>query len=381
MNKNKITPNIWIFSLEPLETRYTAQWHSHLPALLQERLGYYYNVRQVDGEQKNSEVTQGAFLNFSDTNYWKSSQLCAFLELHNKGETTPYDQFVFTDAWNPVVIQLKYMSSLLDFNWQLHGLWHAGSYDPYDFLGRLIGSAKWVRSAEHSMFESFDHNYFATESHIQMFAEVMGPMEAPTLWGDFHRGCQHIVRSGWPMEYMAETLEPYSNLEKKDLIVFPHRIAPEKQLGIFKALAAQMPEYEWVVCQEQKLSKHEYHTLLGQAKIVFSANLQETLGITTCAEGPLVGAVPIAPDRLSYTEIFEGFPEFLYPSKWTETELGFNTHWCEAMKHKIHHIMQNYEQLRPRVQEFVQESYPKYFHADQLINQLGNSIWNNQKQS
>jgi len=25
---------IWIFSLEPIETRYTAQWHSHVPALL-----------------------------------------------------------------------------------------------------------------------------------------------------------------------------------------------------------------------------------------------------------------------------------------------------------------------------------------------------------
>lgn len=373
--KTLVTPNIWIFSLEPLESRYTSQWHSHLPKLLQSKLGGFYNVRQVDGVQKNSAVTEGAFLNFADTNYWKSSQLCNFLDLHNQGLTTPFDHFVFADAWNPTVIQLKYMSSLLNFQWKLHGLWHAGSYDPHDFLGRLIGSAKWVRSAEHSMFESFDHNYFATESHIQMFAEAFGPMAAPSVWAQFHTEEKHIVRSGWSMEYMADTLAPYANLPKRDLIVFPHRIAPEKQLGIFKSLAAQMPEYEWVVCQEQSLTKHEYHTLMGQAKIVFSANLQETLGITTCAEGPLLGAVPVAPDRLSYTEIFADHPQFLYPSKWTESELAFNTLWRDAMTYKIRDIMANYDQYTASLDSYCQTVYPKYFHADAIINQIGASIW------
>ena len=43
--------------------------------------------------------------------------------------------------------------------------------------------------------------------------------------------------------------------------------------------------------QEQTLTKDEYHNLLGKAKIVFSANTQETLGIS-CYEGALVGATP-----------------------------------------------------------------------------------------
>lgn len=366
-------PNIWIFSLEPLESRYTSQWHEHLPKLLHQYLGTSYNVRQVDGVQKDSTVTPGAFLNFSDTNYWKSSQLCAFLELHNSGKTTPFDHFVFADAWNPTVIQLKYMSSLLNFQWKLHGLWHAGSYDPQDFLGRLIGDATWVRSAERSMFESFDHNYFATESHIQMFAETFGAIKPP-LWAEIQTERQRIVRSGWPMEYMQDLLAPYTKLEKRDLIVFPHRIAPEKQLGIFKSLARLMPQYEWVVCQEQSLSKHEYHTLMGQAKIVFSANLQETLGITTCAEGPLLGAVPLAPDRLSYTEIFADHPEFLYPSKWTETQLAFDLLWQDAMVAKIRDIMSNFDSYKPRIESYCQTAYPKYFHADAIINQIGKNI-------
>ena len=79
------------------------------------------------------------------------------------------------------------------------------------------------------------------------------------------------------------------------MILFPHRIAPEKQLEIFSDLQNQLPQYEFVVCQERPLSKIEYHNLLGEAKLVFSANLQETLGISWY-EGALVGALPMVPD-------------------------------------------------------------------------------------
>ena len=36
------------------------------------------------------------------------------------------------------------------------------------------------------------------------------------------------------MEYMKDALKDYKNLKKKDLILFPHRIAPEKQPEIFR---------------------------------------------------------------------------------------------------------------------------------------------------
>ena len=128
-----MTPTIWIFSLEPIETRYTAQWHDYIPKFIKTNVGDKFNVIQINGVQKDSQLTVGAFLNFSDTNYWKSSQLCSFLEHHNKGETSTNDHIFFTDAWNPAVIQLKYMKELLGFNWTLHGMFHAGSYDPHDF--------------------------------------------------------------------------------------------------------------------------------------------------------------------------------------------------------------------------------------------------------
>ena len=41
------------------------------------------------------------------------------------------------------------MAELLGVDISIGGLWHAGSYDPHDFLGRLIGDKPWVRHAEY----------------------------------------------------------------------------------------------------------------------------------------------------------------------------------------------------------------------------------------
>jgi glycosyltransferase involved in cell wall biosynthesis len=354
---------IWIFSLEPIETRYTAQWHSHVPLLLKNRLGDRFNVVQVDGVQKNSQLTPGAFLNFSDTNYWKSAQMCAFLEQHNQGKTSPNDHFIFTDAWNPAVIQLKYMSDLLGFNWTLHGLWHAGSYDPQDFLGRLVGNKPWVRHAEKSFYEAFDHNYFATQFHIDMFCEnLLGRKSDITTY--FAK--DKIVRTGWPMEYFQDTLAPYKGMKKRDMILFPHRIAPEKQVEIFRDLAKHLPQYEFVVCQDKQLTKHEYHTLLGEAKMVFSANLQETLGISWY-EGAVVNAIPMVPDRLSYSEM--AFDAFKYPSKWTENWDAYNVYRPDICRAIMTH-MDYYNTRLPQIQKQVEALHEQFFSASELIQKL-----------
>ena len=364
---------IWIFSLEPISTRYTEQWHSHVPALLKNKLGDRFNVVQVDGVQKNSQLTPGAFLNFSDTNYWKSAQMCAFLEQHNQGKTSPNDHFIFTDAWNPTVIQLKYMSDLLGFNWTLHGLWHAGSYDPQDFLGRLVGNKPWVRNAEKSFFHAFDHNYFATDFHIKMFVTNLlndYPTENPWLEEDLagilHGEDPRFVRTGWPMEYMVNTLENYCTNPKRELILFPHRIAPEKQVEIFRDLAVQLPQYEFVVCQDTQLDKHEYHKLLGRAKIVFSANLQETLGIS-CYEGALVEAVPMVPDRLSYSEMY--YEGFKYPSKWTQDWDSYLIHRQELC-HNIIVTMTHYEKRLPQLRKQAQDLTERFFSCNTLLTNL-----------
>jgi len=345
---------IYIVDIEAVDTRYTKQWKEHLPCQLQRATNQEVTV--ISGGNTPQATTPGAFLNFGGTNVYKSKQLEQIGEMFCAGTIKDGDYFLYTDAWNPTVIQLRYMAELLGVDIRVGGLWHAGSYDPQDFLGRLIGDKPWVRNAERSMYECFDDNFFATDFHIDLFEksfrEIMVEHEP--------------IRVGWPMEYLRNSLNMYKNMDKKDIILFPHRIAPEKQVEIFRDLRTHLPQYEFVVCQEQSLSKNEYHNLLGEAKLVFSANLQETLGISWY-EGALVDAIPMVPDRLSYSEM--ALPEFKYPSQWTEDNTSYVKYRGELMK-KIVDYMDNYEDYLPSIHKQVNKLSKDFFSGQALYEVL-----------
>jgi hypothetical protein len=322
---------IFIVDIEAVDTRYTAQWKEYLPKQLQRAINE--DVKVISGGETPQATTPGAFLNFGGTNVYKSKQLETIGEMFCNGQVADGDYFLYTDAWNPTVIQLKYMAELLGVNITIGGLWHAGSYDPQDFLGRLIGDKPWVRHAEMSMYECYDDNFYATNFHIDLFTD--------TMMDNYDVDIEKAIKVGWPMEYLKDSLTSYKGMVKRDLILFPHRVAPEKQVEIFRDLAERLPQYEFVVCQEQELTKNEYHNLLGEAKMVFSANLQETLGISWY-EGALVDAIPMMPDRLSYSEM--ALPEFLYPSEWTENFDAY-LHHRDKVVAQIVNYMENYEDL------------------------------------
>jgi hypothetical protein len=332
---------VFIVDIEAVDTRYTKQWKEYLPKQL--RHATNEDVVVISGGETPQATTPGAFLNFGGTNVYKSKQLETIGEMFCKGQVKNGDYFLYTDAWNPTVIQLRYMAELLGVDIGIGGLWHAGSYDPHDFLGRLIGDAPWVRHAEKSMYYTYDDNFFATDFHIEMFVRTLfgpdNPWEEDEVAEALAGECDKIKRVGWPMEYLKDSLVPYSGMQKRDLILFPHRIAPEKQVEIFRDLKERLPQYEFVVCQEQELTKNEYHNLLGEAKLVFSANLQETLGISWY-EGALVNAIPMVPNRLSYSEM--ALPEFKYPSAWTE-DFDAYLHHKDKVIAQIVNYMENYE--------------------------------------
>jgi hypothetical protein len=305
---------IWIITIEPHEQRYTSEWLVHLPKQIEQAVsaaGTDEPVGVIDGGQTGGVTTPGAFLDFAETNIFKSSQTASIARLFSEGQIKAGDRFLFTDAWHYGVIATRYMSDLLNLPVRLVSLWHAGQYDPHDFLGRLPDRT-WARHVEKAIFSACDANVFATQFHIDLFKADHGDVDP-----------SRICRAGWPMEYLRETLAPYGDVAKCNVILFPHRLAPEKQVEIFRELAGELPGYEFRVCQDEKLSKDEYHQLLAQAKLVFSASLQETLGIGLY-EGLLCGAMPLAPDRLSYSEMY---PEAcLYPSEWTSDWTAFQRH-------------------------------------------------------
>jgi len=337
--------SIYIVDLESMESRYTVEWKWHLPELLKEHLystnNDEYYVEVIEGDNNIPEATTpGAFINFGGTNIYKSSQLIKIAKLFCEGKIVPGSKFLYTDAWNPTILQVKYMSELLGIPVELHGIFHAGSYDPQDFLGRLIGDKPWVRYTERALMYSLDYSWFATKFHKDMFTNVFNPYP------------KHLMIGGLPFEYLKEIIKP---APKRDLILFPHRLAPEKQLPVFKALAERMPQFEWVVCQEKNLTKEEYHKLLGEAKIVFSANLQETLGIS-CYEGALANAIPLVPNRLSYTEMY------------TDT-FKFKSDSLDDMEAKILDVMNYYPDYVEELPKLI-DKLQEFFCADKMLAKL-----------
>ena len=349
---------VHIVDIEAVDTRYTKQWKDYLPTQLKRSTNV--NVNVISGGETPQATTPGAFLNFGGTNVYKSKQLETIGEMFCNGQVADGDYFLYTDAWNPTVIQLKYMAELLGVDINIGGLWHAGSYDPQDFLGRLIGDKPWVRHAEMSMYECYDDNFYATDFHIDLFTD--------TMMDNYNVDMDKAIKVGWPMEYLKDSLISYKGMEKRDLILFPHRVAPEKQVEIFNDLAHHLPEYEFVVCQDQQLTKNEYHNLLGEAKMVFSANLQETLGISWY-EGALVDAIPMVPDRLSYSEM--SLPEFKYPSKWTEDYSEYVKYRGEIVS-KIRDYMENYNDYLVSLEKQRQLLNKEFFSGTELYKAINN---------
>lgn len=345
---------IYLIDLEYVETRYTAQWKTEFPALLTDN---NLDVTVIEGPADIAAcTTPGAFLNFSGTNIYKAEQVKQIAELFTDNKVKEGDHFVFADAWHPGIINLKYMSELLGVKVTTHGLWHAGSYDPQDFLGRLIGDADWVRNAERSFYHCFDYNWFASDFHVEMFKKAFGSK-------------RKSYRTGWPMEYLKHEIERDTiGTTKQDKILFPHRMAPEKQPDIFEDLAQELPEYEFIFCQQMDLKKQDYHKLLGESKMVFSANLQETLGIG-CYEALCAGAIPMVPDRLSYKEMYHD--EFKYESKWTRNMDGYTKYKNELIS-RIRHLMDDFHtnHMTSTIhnnREFLEK---EYFSAKGLIDVL-----------
>ena len=357
---------VYIVDLEAVESRYTCEWKWHLPQL------FKHAVPIEGAEDIPKATTPGAFLNFGGTNIYKAKQIETISRMFCEGTVKEGDHFLFADAWHPGIISLKYMSELLQVPVKIHSMWHAGSYDPHDFLGRLIHDKQWTFDFERSIFHASDYNYFATKFHIKMFVKTLFNTEWSAngvpdheLSTTMRQLKSKIVRTGWPMKYLKDGFYERDDQqeEKEDLIVFPHRIAPEKQPEIFRDLAKALPKYKWVVCQDEQLTKEEYHAILRKAKMVFSANLQETLGISPY-EGALVGAIPFVPDRLSYSEMYDW--EFKYPEEWTR-DWGSYQQNKQKVIDAIVQRMDNYHNLYPKVLDQAESLSKDYFSCKPLL--------------
>lgn len=360
--------NLIVFALEPLDNRYTQQWHACVPVALEKKVKAAQldvKVIQVDGVQSTATTTSGAFLNFSDTNRWKSTQLVEFLNMLDAGDITTNDVMLFTDAWNPVILQVKYIRDLMDYNWKIHGLWHAGAYDPTDILGYKM-EKPWPSHTERALYYACDTNWYATDFHRQMF---LHNLDIPKT--DHGRA----QLSGQPHDLIVDAMSKI-NLKAvtKTGVIWPHRYNADKQPEIAEAMSAQFTT-PWCITQKLTLNKAEYYQKLAESQVMFSCSLHENLGISIM-EGVMLDVIPVLPDRCSYTEMY--MTDFLYPSAWTASWEAFKTHEQDLLAFIRHRVEQpkKYSRQMAKQKKILKE---RYLTADRMFDQMVDHVALTQK--
>lgn len=274
--------------IEPLDMRYSIQWKYWFhDAVIEEE--DRFDLIIIDPIPLSSEIETGAFLDVCGTNYYKARQIQEISKMLFNKEINDGDVFFFHDAWFPGVEALAYMRDGLKLDFKITGCLHAGTYDPTDFISKM-GMGVWGESLENSWFKIYDKLFVATEYHKSLIQSKRFVNK------------DLIDVTGFPL-YMPT----HETQEKEKIVVFPHRLTPDKQPDQFDALAAilknEHPDWQFIKTQDIKRSKQEYYDLLGKSAIAVSFAKHENFGIAMI-ESVLLSCLPVVPNRLSYQELY-----------------------------------------------------------------------------
>lgn len=290
---------IYLIDIEYIPTRYTSQWKQWIPSYLEEA-GLNYVV--IDGPDNSEyETTPGGFFNFFETNLYKMVQGQKLARLFMEEKVKDDDIFLFTDGWHPAVISLRQMINLSGIKAKIFGMFHAGSYDPADILGQTCRDN--FLNIELGYLDCLDKAFFATNFSRQL---MLQNIETSDINKQKLFNKMYVTGFPYKFDHLYET-------EKENIILFPHRVSPEKHIELFrksskvndhyKCLEELLPDYKFIVTLEETKNKDEFHALLAKAKFSAVFSDQETWGLSVF-ESLGSGCIPIVPNKLSYVEMY-----------------------------------------------------------------------------
>lgn len=287
--------------LELIEDRYSLQWYHWFTKEFCKQNIYFYDILPNKSIVK---IEQGEFLDSIKTNIFKAQQLQEICQLFEQKKVDEDTVFLIMDAWFPGLEMLGYLRDTLKIPFKMVGLFHAGTWDSHDFLTRC-GVKSWGKDLELSWLKMLDAICVATQFHKDLILDQINYADSPKIMNKIHV-------TGFPIfpEFTSEIIGPTT--PKLNRVVFPHRLAVEKQPDFFDRLqvafkgtakTALMKSYSFIKTKECLKSKDSYYAVLNSSKIAISFAKQETFGIAML-ESVLCGCIPIVPNRLSYSELY-----------------------------------------------------------------------------
>lgn len=279
--------------LERIEERYTPMMNDCLNPFFD---FIYYP------EMDTTTIDKGEFLDVEKTIEFKAKQLALVAQSFQQGNVKDGDVFFVADIFYPGIESIRYMSELQGLDVSIVGYNHAGRSDKHDFVQNL---GTWSDTGELTYLSICDIILCGSEYHRNLICSYFNINPSKVM----------VTGCVWDKDY-AFNLYPVLN-EKKDQVVFPHRLSDEKGLDEFLDIVNQTPDVKYVITSSNKnkrdidlppnveyrygLSKKEYYQTLSESKYYLSCAYQETFGYTL-REALLYGCIPVVPDRANYPE-------------------------------------------------------------------------------
>lgn len=285
--------------IERIPTRYTADWVTQFEAVFNRTNTVFITVGDSE-----VPIESGSVLDVYGTNLNKLVQLQTLITMLKNKEIQEDDVILFADAWFPGIESLFYIRNMSKVNFKIAGIFHAGTWDPYDFTSRNE-MRDWGQHLENSWLNGMDLVFVATQFHKDLI--VMNS-------NDFDY--EKIFVTGIPF-YGEQLRNQYPLQAKENIIVFPHRLDDEKHPEKFDRLKKKYPQWTFIKTLETTSNRDEYFKLLARSKVMISYAEQETFGYST-VEAMALGNYVIVPNALSYRETVPD--EFRY-SKEKQIEL------------------------------------------------------------
>ena len=287
---------VHVLPIEPFNERYTGQWFMWWPKELRAE---GFNVNVICGENVG-ERRQGEFLDPTLTWIWKGIQVSNLAKCW--GSINTGDWILNLDGWGPASTAAVYMKHTTNKDVKIALFMHAGSYDPHDFLART-GCRQWALDVERGWVKAADLLLLGSHFHEQLIKDNLGmsSVRASVCGVPIHK------------EDILQMAAPVAWEKRARLVIFPHRLAPEKApeefntiCDIHKRLYPQSHSSTvWLRTRDLYTNKRSYYNLLAQARCAISTARQETFGIAM-QEAAVLGSWLIVPNRLSYPETVRG---------------------------------------------------------------------------
>lgn len=325
--------------IELLEERYSQQWFHWFDAEFKRFKINALHVLPPSGLQ--AEIKTGEFLDVIGTLEFKSEQLRWICSLFRNGQIKKDTVFLIADSWFPGIEMLAYLRDALKIPFKIVGIFHAGTWDEHDFITK-VGMRSWGNHCELAWFNILDAICVATQFHKDLILKSVPPYT-------FKDVLERKIRvTGLPI--YPDFVKP---LHKENIVVFPHRLAEEKNPQLFDQLKNAMSKdfCDWTFIKTKAVtnSKSAYYDILNRAKIAVSFADQETFGISML-ESVLCGCVPVVPNKLSYKELYPS--EFKYP---ISIEGSDSEHLLYNASILLRQVLLNFEQYQKKHQFFVRE--------------------------